>query len=84
MTTAPNVAAALANAAAKKRGGHVILNFTTILPRLKQVDVAAFCGKQMPVLKEFADRTAENASHEEYHQFYRDAAAAMERFLKRV
>lgn len=84
MTTAPNVAAAVVNAAGKKRGGHVVLNFTTILPRLEQLDPAAFCENQLPVLKEFADGTAENPRIEEYHQFYRDAAEAMERFLARA
>ncbi len=83
MANAPNVAAAVTRAAGKKGGGHVILKFTTILSRIEQADVAGFCEKQLPVLKNFAGRSAENPQVEEYHQFYRDAAAAMERFLQR-
>jgi Fe-S-cluster containining protein len=82
LATNPEVAAAVEKAAKKPRGGYVVLNFSTILPRLPQVDAAAFSRLQLPVLTEFAERTADDTELADYHRYYRDNAAAMARFLE--
>lgn len=79
----PEVAAAVEKAAKNPRGGYVVLNFSAILPRLPQVDAAAFSRSQLPVLTEFADRTAGVAELKDYHRYYRENAAAMGLFLER-
>ncbi len=79
----PEVAAAVEKAARKPRGGYVVLNFSAILPRLQQVDAAAFCRSQLPVLSAFAERVAGVAELADYHSYYRDNAAGMTRFLER-
>ena len=60
-----------------------MLNFSAILPRLQQIDAAAFSRSQLPVLTEFADRTAGIAELADYHRYYRDNAAGMAQFLER-
>ena len=83
LVTNPEVAAAVEKAAKNPRGGYVVLNFSAILPRLQQVDAAAFSRLQLPVLTEFADRTAGIAELADYHRYYRDNAAGMTQFLER-
>ncbi len=80
----PDVAAAIEKAAMKPRGGYAVLNFSAILPRLEQVDAADFSRRQLPVLTEFADRTAGISELADYHRYYRDNAAGMARFLERL
>ncbi len=84
MTNAPNVAAAIANAASKPRGGFVVLKFSAIVPRLSQIDMADFARIQVPVLTRFADRTKGMSDAAEFHRYYRDNVAGMQRFLERV
>ncbi len=84
LVTNPDVAAAVEKAARKPRGGWVVLNFSAILPRLEQVDAAAFSRSQLPVLTEFADRTAGISGLADYHRYYLDNAAGMARFLERI
>lgn len=62
---------------------YVVLNFSAILSRLQRVDAAAFSRLQLPVLTEFADRTAGVAELADYHRYYRDNAAGMGQFLER-
>jgi len=83
LATAPNVAAALETAAGKPRGGHVVLGFTTLLARLPHIDVADFARRQIPVLTAFAEKTADAPELAQFHRYYRDTAAGMERFLQR-
>jgi len=83
LVTNPDVAAAVEKAAKKPRGGWIVLNFSAILPRLEQVDGGAFSRSHLPVLTEFADRTAGIAGLADYHRYYLDNAAGMARFLER-
>lgn len=80
LDTAPNVAAGLENAAKKARGGTVVLNFTTVLPRLANVDVAGFAKQQLPVLKAFADMSAGDNNLADYHQYYSQNIKGLGRF----
>jgi len=84
IANAPNVVMALEEAAKKPSGGHVVLNFTAIVPRLSEIDMPAFAQKQLPLLTEYAHKTAGIPEEAEFHQYYRDSAAGMERFLERL
>lgn len=83
MANAPNVMAGLEQAANKQGGGFIVLNFTAIVSRLSQIDMATFVQKQLPVMKAYADMTADISDAKEFHQFYRDNAIGMERYLER-
>jgi len=83
LAMAPDVTAALEQAANKPQGGYVVLGFSAVLARLNQIDVAAFARSQMPVLSDFATRTTGLSGAEEFHRYYRDAAAGMARLLAR-
>jgi Fe-S-cluster containining protein len=82
ISSAPNVAAGLESASRKSGGGYVVLNFTTLLPRLTHIDKADFARQQLPVLADFANQTQDNLQLADYHQYYRDNAKGLERFLE--
>ena len=84
ITGAPNVAAGLESAARKSRGGYVVVNFTTLLPRLPDIDPADFARRQLPVLTDLAKRTEGIADLADYHQFYQENITGMGRFLKKA
>ncbi|MBF0373371.1 MAG: YkgJ family cysteine cluster protein [Alphaproteobacteria bacterium] len=77
MAAIPWVAEALSKAAAKPAGGFVVLNFSTILPRLA-IDPAAFAAMQAPVLTHWAAATADKPEVSAYHAHYRDWARELE------
>jgi Fe-S-cluster containining protein len=78
----PTVAERLARMAAKPAGGHVVLDFTTLLARLPKVDIVDFAARQLPVLEDFMSRTSATPALSEYHTQYRNAARTLERVLK--
>ncbi len=80
ISAAPNVAAGLESAARSAKGGTVVLNFTTVLPRLKDVDTAHFARQQLPVLRAFAERTQGKPELADYHQYYLQNIKGLERF----
>lgn len=57
--------------ALRPQGGQVILNFSTLVPRLASVDIEALAAQQLPVMEAFADKTAGRS----------DAAAEHARFV---
>jgi len=83
IATAPNVAAALESAANKPKGGYVVLKFSAIVPRIDGIDLAAFSRLQLPVLNDFAERTADDPALADYHRYYRECALGMERVLEK-
>ena len=83
VASAPNVAAGLDSAARKASGGYVVLNFTTVLPRLDQIDTTTFAKRQIPVLNKYARRTADDPDLKDYHRYYSDNANRLERYLAR-
>ncbi|MEE8393006.1 MAG: YkgJ family cysteine cluster protein [Rhodospirillales bacterium] len=83
MANAPNVAMAVEKAARKRHGGHVVLNFTGILPKLSNIDAPSFARKQLPVLSGYADRTAGTSELKEFHEYYGNCATGMKRLLER-
>ena len=72
MSNAPNVKAAIEAAAKKPRGGTVMLNFSAIVARLENLNLTTFATKT-ETLPDAAD----------YHRYYQDTAAGMERVLER-
>ena len=74
MERVPTLKEELVKAAKKRTGGHVVVNFSTLLPRLPQVDVADFARRQYPVMTEFVAKTAGVPALAEYHRRYRECA----------
>lgn len=73
--TVPGLLNGLIQAAAKPIGGDVLLSFATLLPRLAGVDAAEVARRQLPVLADFAERTADLADYpQRYGEWSRDMA----------
>jgi hypothetical protein len=68
--------------ATKSSGGRVVVNFSTLITRLPKVDIYAFAKKQLPVMKDFAERTAGDPGLVEFHQRYVDSAAEWEKVAR--
>lgn len=67
---APKVRQDVDKMALRPQGGHVILNFSTLMARLAGVDVYEFAAKQLPIMQAFAELTADNPDHKNEHQRY--------------
>ncbi|HYD29655.1 MAG TPA: YkgJ family cysteine cluster protein [Azospirillaceae bacterium] len=74
MAMAPWLVQGLVQAAMKPVGGHVVVNFASFLSRLDPGEAAAFARRQHPVLTDFAELTAGEASLKEYHARYTEWA----------
>ncbi len=83
LESVPSLKEELIRVAGKRTGGHVVVNFSTLLPHLPEVDVVAFARKQFPVLTEFAAKTCRIPALAEYNDLYQECAAEMESVLKR-
>ena len=83
LESAPSLTDELVRVAGKRTGGHVVVNFSTLLPHLPEVDVVDFAQKQFPVLTEFAAKTYRIPAFAEYHKLYHECAAEMESVLER-
>ncbi|MEO5336832.1 MAG: YkgJ family cysteine cluster protein [Magnetospirillum sp. WYHS-4] len=77
LAASPPLMENLLKMAAKPAGGHVIVNFATLLPHLPKVDMGDFTAKQAPLMVEFAARTAGIAALTDYHRRYRECAAEL-------
>jgi Fe-S-cluster containining protein len=75
----PGLMAALGKAATKPMNGRVVTGFSALLPRLPKDDVIAVAQQQLPVLRDFAARTAGDAALADFHRHYREWAVEMER-----
>lgn len=65
----------------RPKGGHLILNFSTLVPRLSTVDIFDLAKKQLPVMRAFADLTAESVEHADEHKRYLACAKEWESIL---
>lgn len=81
LASSPTLTQELARVAMKPAGGHVVFNFSSLIPRLPKVDIFDVARKQLPVMNEFSVRTAGVAALAEYHRHYSKCAAEMERVL---
>ena len=70
LDSVPSLRMDLEKMAARPQGGHVIVNFSTLLPRLADVDIYAFAARQLPVMEAFAALTQGNPDLKDEHQRY--------------
>ncbi|HLO76144.1 MAG TPA: YkgJ family cysteine cluster protein [Magnetospirillum sp.] len=79
MTTVPGLLDKLGMAALRPAGGDVLLGISTLLPHWTGADVADFARRQIPVLEDFAARTANDIALAEFHHRYRQWSREMTR-----
>jgi len=84
LENAPNVQGAIEIANRKKQGGHVILNFSAIVSRIPDLDMATFARHQEPVLRAHAQKTQKLAGADDFHRYFADNVQAMQRYLDRT
>jgi Fe-S-cluster containining protein len=81
INTVPEVAQRLGKITSNPAGGHVVLDFATLLARLPTVDPRDFAARQLPVLRDFAARTAGAPALADYRRLYEQSAESLKRFL---
>jgi len=77
----PSLRLDLEKMAQRPKGGHVIVNFSTLIPRLADVDIYEFARKQLPVMKAFAKQTADQPDYKDEHQRYAACATDYQQIL---
>ncbi|MDP6804723.1 MAG: YkgJ family cysteine cluster protein [Rhodospirillales bacterium] len=83
LDSVPSLRMELQKLAMKPGGGRVVVAFSTLIPRLPKVDIYAFAEKQLPVMQDFAQRTARDPALADYHRRYVDCAAEWEQITRR-
>lgn len=68
-------------AAMKPAGGQRYVSFSTLVPRLAQVDIYDFAAKQAPVMRHYADQTASTPDLAPYHKRYAEEAERWEKVV---
>lgn len=71
---APKIRQDVEKMALRPQGGHVIVSFAPLTPRLPHLDIHDFAAKQLPVMEAFAEMTAGQAEHKAEHDRYVAAA----------
>ena len=82
LASAPTITSDLMRVAKKKSGGQVIVNFSTLLLHLPEIDVVKFTKKQLPVVTEFIKMTSAKSELKTYHQHYGVYAEELTRVIK--
>ena len=77
----PKLRMDLEKIAGSPKGGHLILNFSTLVPRLSDVDIFELAKKQSPVMQRFADLTADQTEYADDHKRYATCADDWTRIL---
>ena len=77
----PKLRMDLEKIASRPKGGHLILNFSTLVPRLSDVDIFELAQKQGPVMQSFADQTAGQAEFSDEHKRYAACAQDWQNIL---
>lgn len=65
----------------RPQGGRLALSFTGILPRLPHVNAQAFAQAQLPVMRHYAEQTADKPTTKTFHQHYVDSIRNLELIL---
>ncbi|PCI41107.1 MAG: zinc/iron-chelating domain-containing protein [Rhodospirillaceae bacterium] len=78
---APKLRMDLEKVANRPKGGHLILNFSTLVPRLADVDIFKLAKKQASVMLHFADQTAERTEFSDEHKRYVACAQDWQKIL---
>ena len=82
LDSVPSLRMELQKVATNPSGGRVLVAFSTLIPRLPKVDIYAFAEKQLPVMKDFAERTAGDPELADFHRRYVDSAAEWEKVAR--
>jgi len=77
----PSLRMDLEKMAARPQGGHAILNFSALVPRLAAVDIVALAAQQLPVMQSMAAATQDQPEHAGEHKRYTACAAEWQRVL---
>lgn len=80
----PSLRMELEKMALRPQGGHVIVNFSTLISRLASVDVYDLAAKQLPVMEAFAALTEDNPALNDEHQRYLACAEDWRHMLTNV
>ncbi|MCW8952645.1 MAG: YkgJ family cysteine cluster protein, partial [Rhodospirillales bacterium] len=75
MDAVPSLRAEVARIAMKPAGGQVLVTLSSLVPRLPKVDIFDLADRQLPVMREFAERTAGDPALADFHKRYADMAA---------
>jgi len=81
LDSVPSLRMDLEKMASRPQGGHVIVNFSTLVPRLSNVDIYALAAQQLAVMEAFAALTADNPDQKAEHQRYVACADEWRRML---
>ena len=79
LQSVPTLLNELAKVSKRRPGGHVVVSFVSLIPRLPDVDAVEFAGRQLPVLRRFLELTAGKPAHREYHRRYQEYADELAR-----
>jgi len=79
LDSVPTLAMELQKAAMKPAGGHVLVAFASLVPRLPKVDMHDLADKQFPVMRAWAEKTAGDGGLTDFHRRYSDAADEWEK-----
>jgi Fe-S-cluster containining protein len=79
LQSVPNHLAELTKVSKKRLGGHVVVSFVSLIPRMADVDAVGFANHQLPVLERFLEMTAGKPALREYHQRYQEYADELAR-----
>lgn len=77
----PRLRMDLEKVAGRPKGGHLIVSFSSLIPRLADVDIVAFAAKQWPVMEAFAAKTLGQPEYKDDHQRYVDSAQAYQQII---
>ncbi len=83
LDSVPSLKQEIMKVASKPRGGYVVVNFLTLIPRLPKVDMFEFARRQGPVMEAFAEMTAGITDLADYHKRYKKSAMELGRIVKR-
>ena len=75
----PSLLTELTKVSKKGLGGHVVVSFVSLIPRLADVDAVQFAARQLLVLERFMEMTVGKPAHRKYHQRYRQYSAELAR-----
>jgi Fe-S-cluster containining protein len=77
----PTLRTEVERVAMKPAGGQILVAFSTLIPRLPKVDIYALAEKQLPVMKDFAERTLDDPGLADFHHRYVDFAEEWEKIV---
>ncbi|WP_312405397.1 YkgJ family cysteine cluster protein [Rhizobium sp.] len=76
----PVTSSRLVRSAQSAQPGRVIVSFASFLRHDRSLDILAFARSQSPVLADWAEKTASDASAVSYHGYYKQALSELNRY----